>query len=216
MPYEAKSRFASLLLIVLYSAALLVCLSTLFGLTVFVHSGGESSWALHLFETSTGLGRVVFALFLLAFGLWAVQIHRDLKGLFPDYSIGPLKAVGLLLVPFVNSVGVWIVFSRMVAYLKGCGGRIAKLGDQAQFFLILFYIVGIFGRLGAGLLTRWILGPLAEDLVVDLFKLYAQIGFGFFCFGILVGCVHRAIMIKAEQGSDADMREMFEYAGHFA
>jgi|GEM_PF-4866936 len=71
---------------------------------------------------------------------WVIFFHRDLRAVFPDYPMSPLRAVLYMFIPFFNLFGLWRTFASISEYLRASGGEAGQLGDRANLFSTLGYL----------------------------------------------------------------------------
>lgn len=79
---------------------------------------------------------------------WVVLFHGDLRRVFPDYPISPLRAALFMFIPVFNLYGLWRTFASISEYLRASGGRAGLLGDKANLWSTVGY------------LSIWVLGIL--------------------------------------------------------
>lgn len=147
-PVQVKSAAVGSIM-VLFFWSVLAMASLIVGLGVAMVATGARS------GTLTTTGTLMLGFFLISYLplavatlFWVVQFHGDLRRVFPDYPISPLRAALFMFIPVFNLYGLWRTFASISEYLRASGGRAGLLGDQANLWSTLGY------------LSIWVLGIL--------------------------------------------------------
>jgi hypothetical protein len=145
--------------------------------------------------------------------IWVVMFHRDLKAVYPDYPMSPVKAVLFMFIPFFNLYGLWRTFATISEYLRASGGEAGQLGDRANFWSTLGYlsiwvgnIVYFFVQGGkSGLSTAQTVTGM--DLLVTTFCMSAFV----LCYLNSIRYSQRSLSLQAAKGMALDTRAVLTH-----
>lgn len=212
-PVVLHSRFIGAVLRGLFWS-LAVYLVVLFSLAGFMMVTGQTTGVpfsvalilLGLFQ----LGLLPLAILLI---IWVVAFHLDLRRVFPDYPVSPLKAVLFMFIPILNFYGLWRVFGRISEFLRATGGEAGRLGDRANYWAVFGYISLGVGALLFQFSSDLTMGaPFGPGMSPWIFLVYSFLVTGFVFFYLnSIRLSQRSLALKAAEGVAFDPREVLSH-----
>lgn len=145
--------------------------------------------------------------------IWVVMFHLDLKRVFPDYPMSPLRAILYMFIPLFNLFGLWRTFASISEYLRASGGESGQLGDRANLWSTMGYLSIFVGNIAYYFANDISLNPgvgKGMDPLVFLALALASTVF-VLCYLISIQYSQKSLALVALKGQALDTREVLTY-----